>query len=79
MQVKTKIVSCHTADSEPVNQEVNGTVILPPLVVTICHYAECRYAKCCDLFIVMLNVVMLSVIMLSAVAPSKEEFYLDIV
>jgi hypothetical protein len=29
--MKTKIVSCHTADSKPVKQEVNGTVILPPL------------------------------------------------
>jgi len=29
---KNKIVSCHTADSKPVKQEVNGTVILPPLV-----------------------------------------------
>jgi hypothetical protein len=39
LQVKTKIVSCHTADSKPVKQEVNGTVILPPLVSltrTIC-------------------------------------------
>jgi hypothetical protein len=32
LQIKTKIVSCHTADSTPVNQEVNCTVILPPLV-----------------------------------------------
>ncbi len=32
MQIKTKIVSCFTADSKPVKQEVNGTVILPPLV-----------------------------------------------
>ncbi len=32
MQIKTKIVSCHTADSKPVKQEVNCTVILPPLV-----------------------------------------------
>jgi hypothetical protein len=32
LQIKTKIVSCHTADSEPVKQEVNRTVILPPLV-----------------------------------------------
>jgi len=32
LQIKTKIVSCHTADSKPVNQEVNSTVILPPLV-----------------------------------------------
>jgi len=34
LQVKTKIVSCHTADSKPVKQEVNGTVILPPIVFT---------------------------------------------
>ncbi len=32
LQIKTKIVSCHTADSKPVKQEVNGIVILPPLV-----------------------------------------------
>jgi hypothetical protein len=32
LQIKTKIVSCHTAYSKPVKQEVNGTVILPPLV-----------------------------------------------
>jgi hypothetical protein len=31
LQIKTKIVSCHTADSKPVKQEDNGTVILPPL------------------------------------------------
>ena len=31
LQIKT-IVSCHTPDSKPVKQEVNGTVILPPLV-----------------------------------------------
>jgi hypothetical protein len=30
--IKTKIVSCHTADSKPVKQEVNSTVMLPPLV-----------------------------------------------
>ena len=29
---KTKIVSCLTADSKPVKQEVNSTVIRPPLV-----------------------------------------------
>ncbi len=32
LQIKTKIVSCHTADYKPVKQEVNGTMILPPLV-----------------------------------------------
>jgi len=31
LQLKTKIVSCHTTDSKPVKQEVNSTVILPPL------------------------------------------------
>jgi hypothetical protein len=31
LQVKTKIVSCYTADLKPVKQEVNCTVILPPL------------------------------------------------
>ncbi len=33
LQIKTKIISCHTADSKPVKQEVNTTVILPPLVL----------------------------------------------
>jgi hypothetical protein len=32
LQIKTKIVSCHTANFKPVKQEVNGKVILPPLV-----------------------------------------------
>jgi hypothetical protein len=32
LQIKTKAVSSHTADSKPVKQEVNGTVRLPPLV-----------------------------------------------
>ncbi len=32
MQIKTKIVSWHTAVSKPVKQEVNSTLILPPLV-----------------------------------------------
>jgi hypothetical protein len=32
LQIKTKIASCRTANSKPVKQEVNGTMILPPLV-----------------------------------------------
>jgi hypothetical protein len=32
LQIKTKIVVSHTADSKPVKQEVNGTAMLPPLV-----------------------------------------------
>jgi hypothetical protein len=32
LQIKTNIVICHTADSKPVKQEINGTVILLPLV-----------------------------------------------
>jgi hypothetical protein len=29
------MVSCHTADSKPVKQEVNCTVIFPPLVFLV--------------------------------------------
>ena len=43
LKIKTKIVSCHTADSKPVKQEVNGTVILPPLAFP-------GETKHCDLF-----------------------------
>ncbi len=32
LQIKTKIFSCRTADSKPVKQEVNSTVIFLPLV-----------------------------------------------
>ncbi len=32
LQIKTKIVSSHTANSKPVKQEVNSTVIFPPVV-----------------------------------------------
>ncbi len=32
LQIKTKIVSCHTANFKPVKWEVNGAVILPPLI-----------------------------------------------
>jgi hypothetical protein len=39
LQIKTKIVSHHTAVSKPVKQEVNSTVILPPLVI------PCMYCK----------------------------------
>jgi len=35
LQIKTKIISSHTADSEPVKQEVNGTVILSHLVFPV--------------------------------------------
>jgi hypothetical protein len=35
LQIKTEIVSCHTADSKPVKQEVNSAVILPPLVFPV--------------------------------------------
>ncbi len=35
LQIKTKIVGSHMADFKPVKQEVNGTVILPPLVFPV--------------------------------------------
>jgi hypothetical protein len=40
LQIKTKIVSSHTADSKPVKQEVNGTVILPHLVFPAHHIGD---------------------------------------
>ncbi len=33
LQIKTKIVSCHTADSKPDKQVVYSTVILPPFSI----------------------------------------------
>jgi hypothetical protein len=38
---KTKIVSCHKADSKPVKQKVNSTTILPPLVFPAEGHVEC--------------------------------------
>ncbi len=35
LQIKTKIVSSHTADSKPVKQEVSGTMMLLPLVFPV--------------------------------------------
>jgi hypothetical protein len=47
LQIKTKIVGCHTADSKPVKQEVNCTVILPPLVFPVATLdAVCRIFYC---------------------------------
>jgi hypothetical protein len=44
---KNKIVSCHTADFKQFKQEVNGTVILPPLVfpVRACASRKCGCAE----------------------------------
>jgi len=35
LHIKTKIISCHTAFSKPVKLEVNGSMILPPLVFPV--------------------------------------------
>jgi hypothetical protein len=35
LQIKTKIVSCQTAYFKPIKREVNGTVILLPLVFPV--------------------------------------------
>ncbi len=40
LQIKTKIISSHTADSKPVKQEVNSTMILPPLVFPAFGFAR---------------------------------------
>jgi hypothetical protein len=61
LKITIKIVNCHTADFKPVKQEVNSTVILPPLVfpdVCICthvcmcvgvsmHVCECPFMYAC--------------------------------
>ncbi len=45
LQIKTKIVTCHTADSKPVKQEGNSTVILPPLVFPGLSYQPYHFPK----------------------------------
>jgi len=45
LQIKTKMVSCHKAYSKPVKQEVNGTVILPPLVFPELTYLSMNTAR----------------------------------
>ncbi len=42
LQIKTKIITCHTADSKPVKLEVNGTVILPTLVFLVSRFYLCN-------------------------------------
>jgi hypothetical protein len=46
LQTKTKIVSCHTADSKLVKQEVNSTVILPPLVFPAKNHTDLSSLWC---------------------------------
>jgi hypothetical protein len=46
LQIKTKFVSGHTADSKPVKQEVNGTVILPPLVFPAVSVGQMIIGQC---------------------------------
>jgi hypothetical protein len=50
LKIKTKIVSCHTADSKPVKQEVHGTVVLPPLVFPALAYHNIRTFHTLTLF-----------------------------
>jgi len=48
LQIKSEIVSCHTADSKPVKQEANSTVILPPLVfpaITVEYHKQLHSGK----------------------------------
>jgi hypothetical protein len=45
LQIKSKIVICHTADSKPVKEEVNGTVILPPLVFHVYTFEMIIFRK----------------------------------
>ena len=60
MQIKTKIVSGHTADSKPVKQENNGSVKLPPLVFP----EACLTGKASSVFS-LLKLFYLSMMMIS--------------
>ncbi len=42
---KNKIVSSHTANSKPVKQEVNSTVILPPLIFPVLVFKEFTFLE----------------------------------
>ncbi len=56
LQIKTKIVSCHTADYKPIKQEANGTVILPPLVfppLSQHHWASLKQIKKIEHFVIL--------------------------
>ncbi len=64
MQIKTKIVSCHTGDSKPVKQEVNGTMILPPLVFLAISFTPPKVAKA-GTSVLLLHVIVASVIVLT--------------
>ncbi len=59
LQIKTKIVSCHTADSKPVKQEVNGTLILPNLVFPGLSYDK-LVPKICKILSTNCSLVILS-------------------
>ncbi len=48
LQIKTKIVSCHMANSKPIKQEVNGTVIPPPLVFPGVGVGGCVCVYVCE-------------------------------
>ena len=43
--IKTEIISSQTADSEPVKQEVNGTVILPLKYSLVCTLQVFKLAQ----------------------------------
>jgi hypothetical protein len=56
LQIKTKFVSCHTANSKTAKQEVNGTVILPPLVFPGLRFQSVLWA-CITLIKCLINFV----------------------
>jgi hypothetical protein len=60
-QIKAKIVSCHTADSETSKQEVNGTVTLPPLVLHRETILSLRFIKTRNLGVAILLSVSISI------------------
>ncbi len=71
MQIKTKIVSCHTANSKPVKQEVNSTVILPPFSIPcLVSFTLSVINKSIMLSGNMQSGIMMNVVLLNVVAPN---------
>ncbi len=50
LQINTKIVSCHTADSKPVKQEVNSMILSPFSIPRLVHqtFSERGAVVSCD-------------------------------
>ncbi len=72
MQIKTNIVSCHTTDSKPVKQEVNSTVVLPPLVFPDSSFSQSVSMRDYYINVIILSVVKRIVVILDVIASHEK-------